>query len=371
MALVGIPRRVWGQPEGEELVDFADLEGFKVESNRATPRIKFFDLRRLTSWKTPEDEFFTFHQTETVTTDGSDWTLTIGGFVEKPLKLTLSQIRSRPDKRDLPVTIECSGNGAGPGANGMVSNGVWTGTGLAGLLQECGIKNEAREIAFFGMDMERERNSGNVTPHGRSLYLPDAMDSKAMLAYELNGKPLTAEHGFPLRLIIPGWYGMTQIKWLAHIEVMDRRYEGTHMSRNYHTMLAAPPAIGDDVVLETSISKTLLKSVVARVTRRKGAEGGYLYKISGAAWGGPAAITNVEVRVDNGAWRGATINERGGDFAWVLWSLDWTDAVPGPHTLISRAINANGSVQPTLQELRRTIKSIREDNSQWPRKIVL
>jgi len=370
-ALIGIPEDVWALAQDEELVDFDDLDNFKTESSPASPRIRFFDLRRLTSWTTPEDEFFSFHQTETVKTDGAGWALTVGGFVEKPLKLTLEQIKQRPDRRDLAVTIECSGNAAGPAANGMVSNGLWTGVGLASILKEAGIRPEAREVAFLGADMERERNSAAITPHGRSVYLQDALDPNAMIAYALNSKPLPAERGFPLRVMFPGWYGMTQIKWLRHIEVMDRRYEGPHMSRNYHTTTAAPFAGDDQVILETAISKTRLKSVVARVTRRKGPDGRYRYRISGAAWGGPSPVKAVEVTVDGREWLPTTIDERNGDFAWVLWSFDWVDAAPGAYTLTSRSIDSQGRVQPTLTELRKTIKSIREDNSQWPRKIVI
>ena len=361
---------VWTLAQDEELVDFADLDGFKTESSPRNPRIKFLDLRRLTSWKTPENDFFSFHQTETVQVDASTWSLKVGGFVENPLQLTLDQLRRRPDRRDIAVTIECSGNAAGPAANGMISNGVWSGVGLRSLLEQAKLKPEAREIAFFGMDMERDRASGMVAAHGRSVYIQDAMEPNAMLAFELNGKPLPAERGYPVRVILPGWYGMTHIKWLSGIEVLDRRYEGTHMSRNYHTVHAASDT-DDQLVMESAITRTRLKSVVARVTRRRDA-----YKISGAAWGGPSPIKAVEVNVNGGPWRAARIDERGdntaaGPFAWVLWSLDWTDAGAGTHTLISRAIDEQGRIQPTLQELRRDVKSVREDNSQWPRKIIL
>ena len=116
---------------------------------------------------------------------------------------------------------------------GLLSNGVWTGVPLASLLKECGIKPEAREVVFLGADMETEKKwqAGNrefVAPHGRSIYVQDALNPEAMLAFHLNGQPLPAKNGFPLRLILPGWYGMTQIKWLSRIEVLDRRYEGQH-----------------------------------------------------------------------------------------------------------------------------------------------
>jgi DMSO/TMAO reductase YedYZ molybdopterin-dependent catalytic subunit len=191
------------------------------------------------------------------------------------------------------------------------------------------------------------------------------MDANVMLAFALNGKPLTPNHGFPLRLIVPGWYGMTQIKWLNRIEVLDRRYEGAHMARNYHTIR------DDGTLVETSISKNHLKSVVARVTRRKDSIGRYDYKISGAAWGGPSTVKTIEVSIDGGPWRDAIPGERHGDFAWTLWSLDWPEVRPGSHTLVSRAIDAHGNVQPTEAEWQKSIKTLRENNSQWVRRIII
>lgn len=352
--------------DGEEAVDFADLATFKVENHAATPRVKFFDLRHLTSWKTPEEEFFVFHQTETPVIQPEKWRLEIRGFVERPREYTLSELQQRADKRDVGVTIECSGNTPRVAANGQVSNGMWSGIGLASILQECGVKPEAREVAFFGMDTERERADAPEVPHGRSMYLQDALHPSVMLAYALNGKPLLPDHGYPLRLIVPGWYGMTQIKWLQRIDVLDRRYEGAHMARNYHTVRE-----DDGILLESSISRNHLKSVVARVTRRKNPAGAYSYKISGAAWGGPSALKTVEVSIDGAAWKPAALGERQGDFGWTLWSLDWTNAGSGSHTLVSRAIDSAGHVQPTEAEWQKGMRTVRENNAQWVRRIVI
>src|SRR5207248_401377 len=129
----------------------------------------------------------------------------------------------------------------------------------------------------------------------------------------------------------------------------DRRYEGTHMARNYHTVRE------DGTLMETSISKTHLKSVVARVTRRKDPADRYVYRIAGAAWGGSSPVKSVEVRIDDNAWRTATLGERNGNFAWLLWSLEWADATPGSHTLVSRAIDAAGNIQPTEAEWQKDV----------------
>jgi len=258
--------------------------------------------------------------------------------------------------------------------SGLLSNAVWSGIGLASILKECGIKPEAREVVFFGSDMEKEQkpqagNTEYTTPHGRSIYIQDALSNEAMLAYQMNGQPLPPDQGFPLRLILPGWYGMTQVKWLSYIYVLDRRYEGQHMVRNYLSLRSVETPDGT-LWLDSSISRNRLKSVVARVVRRKSGAG-FEYKISGPAWGGQTPIEKVEVKIDDGPWRAATITERRGKYAWLLWSINWPNPSPGQHTLVSRSIDANGIVQPTPEDLRKQIASGRENNSQWPRTVVI
>ena len=260
------------------------------------------------------------------------------------------------------ATIECSGNNGHPRLmNGLVSNGVWAGVELAPLLRDCGILPGAREVVFFGADVERERKwpAGDrefEAPHGRSIFIQDALDGGAILALRLNGRALSPEQGYPLRLIVPGWYGMTQIKWLNRIVVLDRRYEGRHMARNYHSIRNAP----ENLILETSISRMKLKSVVARVTRRLST-----YMITGAAWGSP--VNRVQIQVDDGPWRDAAIIGKGTPHSWSLWQLPWKDASPGPHTIVSRAIDSQGRIQPVRSEF----ESAREDNSQWVRNLWL
>jgi len=370
----GIPLSALAVPPDEELVPFDDYgPAFSVEAQSENPRVKCFDLRRLTSASTPAEEFFAFHQTQTVRAEAGDWRLRIGGRVRRPVEYSLEDLLKRPDRRDLPVTIECSGNTGDPRImNGLVSNAVWTGVSLAAILQECGVEPEAREVVFLGMDAEQDKkfeagNAAYLSPHGRSIFVQDAEAPDNLLAFAMNGKPLSAEHGFPLRLVLPGWYGMAMVKWLTRIEVVDRRYEGRHMARNYQSLRAVRQG-GDTLWLDTSIGRNNLKSVIARVTRRR-ADGRSAYKLTGAAWGGPAAIRSVEVQVDHGPWRPARIDQQNGAAAWSLWSLDWNGAAPGPHTLVSRAINARGEIQPTREELRERVVSNREDNSQWRRSL--
>jgi DMSO/TMAO reductase YedYZ molybdopterin-dependent catalytic subunit len=374
LATLGIPDAVWALQDNEELVTFTDYtDAFKVNAQPANPTVRCYDLRRLTTWATPNDEFYTFHQTVTPQVDPAAFRLRIGGFVDRPRELTLDQLKARPDRRDEPVTLECSGNSTRPQRmSGLLSNGVWSGVALRSILEECGVRPEAREVVFLGLDMETEKKwqAGGrefITPHGRSMYVQDALNPEAMLAFSLNGQPLPAQQGFPLRLILPGWYGMTQIKWLSHIEVIDRRYEGQHMARNYLSLRAVDTPDGP-VWLDTSISRTNMKSVVARVTRRR-AGTSWEYRITGPAWGGQTPIAEVDVQIDDGPWQRATLEPSRGKYAWRLWSISVKNLAPGPHTLVSRATDANGRVQPTQEERRQSIASGREDYAMWVREI--
>jgi DMSO/TMAO reductase YedYZ molybdopterin-dependent catalytic subunit len=376
LGALGVPKHLWALQSDEELVDFADYTPeFKIEAQPSNPRVRCFDLRRLTSWATPNEEFYTFNQTEVMRVDATKWRLRIDGFVDHPKEFTLDDLKKRSDKREEAVTLECSGNATRPTRmSGLLSNAVWSGVGLASILKECGVKSEAREVVFIGLDQEKEKKfqAGNEeysAGHARSMYVQDALSPEAMLAYEMNGKTLPAEQGFPVRLILPGWYGMTQVKWLTRIYVLDRRYEGRHMDRNYLSLRSVDGPDGP-VWFDTSISKNNLKSVVARVTRRRSANG-FEYKISGVAWGGQVPIEKVEVKIDDGAWRPATVTDQHGKYAWTLWSTNWTNPTAGKHTLVSRAIDANGVIQPTADEWKTRIASGRENNSQWPRPIVI
>ena len=373
-AALGIPEDLWALQADEELVSFSDYTAeFKIEAQSANPTVRCYDLRTLTSWTTPSNEHYTFHQTTTPNVDPSTFRLRIAGFVEKPREFTLDQLKARPDKREEPVTLECSGNSTRPTRmSGLLSNGVWSGVALAPILKECGVKPEAREVVFLGADMETEKKAQAggrevVAPHGRSMYVQDALNPEAFLAFALNGQPLPATQGFPLRLILPGWYGMTQIKWLSRIQVIDRRYEGQHMARNYLALRAYETADGP-LWLDTSISKTNMKSVVARITRRKsGSE--WEYRITGPAWGGQAPIAAVDVQIDDGPWQRATLEPSRGKYAWRLWSLTTKALTPGPHKLHSRATDANGTMQPTNEGRRASVASGREDFSIWTREI--
>jgi DMSO/TMAO reductase YedYZ molybdopterin-dependent catalytic subunit len=302
----------------------------------------------LDSWITPNENFFAVNHFNWPQIDASTWRLQIDGLVRTPLSLTLDDLKARV-RQDVAMTLECSGNHGFPFFTGGIGNAIWSGTPLAPLLQEAGLTDAAVEVVFWGADAgtielhDAIRDVSMTQNFARSLSVPDAMSAANMLAYEMNGAPLPPPHGFPARLIAPGWYGIANVKWLKRIEVRDRRFEGLLMGRDYVTIREEVHG-GETVWAETSVGRMNLKSAPARVTRVEDA-----YRITGAAWGAP--ISRVEVRIDDGAWQQAAIDRtEEAPYAWRIWSLDWPNPAAGDHTVTSRAVDTAGNVQPAMDD---------------------
>ena len=320
----------------------------------------------LDSWITPNDRFFSIAHFGVPAIDAQAWRLQVGGLVNRPLSLTLDELKARP-RREVTFTLECSGNHGLPFFTGGIGNATWAGTPLAPLLQEAGVMERGTEVVFFGADAgEQEvRQARLPEPFARSLSLADAADPDTLLCYEMNGVALPAAQGAPLRLIAPGWYGIASVKWLDRIEVLDTRYMGHFMARDYVTIRLEQQG-GRAVRRETSVGRALLKSAPAKVARKDGG-----YRIVGAAWGAP--IAGVEVRVDDGNWMTATIEEgMGAEFAWKFWAVDWGSPSPGEHAITSRAIDAAGNVQPAMDDPRiATKQTYWESNGQITRRVLI
>jgi len=247
------------------------------------------------------------------------------------------------------------------------------------LLKECGIKPGAKEVVVFGVHRKKETlrkgTRGELTvevPFGRSMSLEDAMNLNLLLAYDRNGQPLEKRNGAPLRLIVPGWYGIANVKWLRRIEIRDRRYMGRYMGRDYVTVRGERH--GDEVVfIETSVNRMNLKSIVARITRQPTQNGVVPAKAYGAVWSDGTAVKQVEVKVDNGKWKPATLDkEPRSKHCWTFFSIDLGDLKPGPHTVVSRGIDVNGRVQPSSEDDEIALKKTYwEAYQQWPREIEL
>jgi DMSO/TMAO reductase YedYZ molybdopterin-dependent catalytic subunit len=303
--------------------------------------VQQLDWERLDAWLTPTEAFFVIQHFDQPELDEADWRLEIAGLVERPLTLSLADLKARA-RQEVTCTLECSGNSGLPFFPGGIGTATWAGTSLAALLEEAGVQEAGSEVVCWGADAGEQtwREVTLTEQFARSLALDDALDEHNLLAWEMNGEPLPAAHGFPLRLIAPGWYGIAHVKWLTRIEVLDRRYQGHFMARDYVT-IREEAQDGETVWTFTAVGRDRLKSAPAKVTRQ-----GDAYRILGAAWGAP--IAGVEVRIDDGPWQAATLSPEGNpsEHAWTFWRFGWGTPTPGEHTVTSRAIATDGDVQP-------------------------
>jgi DMSO/TMAO reductase YedYZ molybdopterin-dependent catalytic subunit len=351
----------------EELVPFLGMP--RTPPNR-------LDWEMLEDWLTPVDQVYNVQHYGIPEVDPKEYRLDIGGLVDKPKTLTLDELKSLPQKKLL-ATFECGGNGASKGFMNAVHNSEWVGTDLADLVKSCGIRDGAIEVAFIGYDKQEEtlRKGSNrelsfEVPFGRSLSLADAMELGALVAYQRNGEPLESRIGSPVRLVVPGWYGVANVKWLRRIEVRDRRYMGRFMARDYVTVRGERD--GDQVeFVETSVSRMHVKSVVARIMRGAEIDGKVPLKAYGAVWSDGTPIKKVEVKVDDGEWKAAQLAEDPqSKFSWTFFALDLGAVAPGKHTVVSRGIDEKGNIQPSADDDEIALKkTFWEAYQQWPREI--
>jgi DMSO/TMAO reductase YedYZ molybdopterin-dependent catalytic subunit len=344
-----------------------DLAGELIPFLDQQPQAKQVRWQDLASWVTPNKDLFAVSHYGTPTVDLEKWNLEIGGLAAKPRTLTLGEIKSRR-RKDVIATLECSGNGSNPGFMGAIGNVKWTGTPLAPLLKKCAPLDRATEVVFFGHDqkIEKIREKDYSQNFARSLALKDATRDDIILAYEMNGEPLEKGHGAPLRLIVPGWFGVAWVKWLKRIEFLDRRYMSRFMARDYVT-IRGEEKNGETVWRETSVSYMDVKSICARALKLK--SGGIRFQ--GAAWTDGTPLKQVEIKIDGGPWTSVNLDRKNrSKYSWTFWTFDWSNPEPGDHTIVSRATDAEGRVQPANDDPEIKLKKTYwEANQQWPRKI--
>lgn len=283
--------------------------------------------------------------------DERSWRLEIGGEVRRPMTLTLDELKTRPSKT-LTVTLECAGNGRAllsprapsqPWLTEAVGTAEWTGTPLAPLLEEAGTRPGTQEVVFAGLDRGVQ---GEVEhQYERSLPLAEALRGEVLLAYGVNGQDLPPQHGFPLRLVVPGWYGMTHVKWLSSITVVDQAFRGWQQAVGYH-LRGSEEEVGEPVTRMLPRSLMIPPGIPDFLSRRRSATAGECV-LEGRAWSGYGPVVKVEVSSDGGSsWEDARLGEQLSEFAWTGWSYRW-QAEPGEHELCCRATDAAGNVQPT------------------------
>jgi DMSO/TMAO reductase YedYZ molybdopterin-dependent catalytic subunit len=366
LAALGLPD--WVLPalaQGEVVVPFTDLpETFPP----ATVDRRQLDIRTIDGPFTPRDRFFTTQHYGHPMVDPATFRLKVSGLVDRPLSLSLDDLRKMRNV-ELVAGFECSGNRRP--LQGLSSNGRWTGVPLRTVLDEARVKSNAREVVFFGADRGKEEVEWRTQKFeveqqfGRSLPREKALSAEPMLVYAMNGEPLTLHQGFPLRLLVPGWYGVANVKWLSEIHLQEDDYLGKYQARWYRT-LRGETINGELKWTERAVTHMQLKSYIARVTRQ-----GDRYKALGIVLNDGTPIKSVEVRVDEGPWQQATLDPATtGKYSWKLFSYTWTGATPGEHTVVSRVTDATGQVQPTAEDLANK-KSFLEDNSQHPRKVMV
>ena len=280
--------------------------------------------------------------------DAASWRLEVTGLVEQPMVLSLADLRGMRAET-LRVTMECAGNGRGqtvprypsvPWLEEGVSTAEWTGVRLANLLSAAGLNPSAKDIVFHGADRGIER--GVEHEFARSLAPAEALREDVLVAYEMNGAPLAPQHGFPLRLVVPRWYGMASVKWLARIEAIDRPFDGIQQAVSYH-FKTEPGAKGTPCTRMRVNSLLVPPGIPDFYTRVRSVKAGRV-AIFGRAWSGEAPVARVEFAVD-GAWRECRLDPPSFAHAWQGWRAEW-DATGGAHELSCRATDEAGNGQP-------------------------
>lgn len=318
--------------------------------------LRFLDLEMPVEYGnsliTPVEHFFVRnHMHEPSTVDPGEWRLSIGGEVEKPLTLNLTEL-TRMEQHSVINTLECAGNGRAfavphvPGVQwekGAVGTARFGGPRLRDVLECAGVRSTGKHVMFRGLD----EVPGKVPAFIRSIPVEKAMEGDTLIALHMNGAALAKHHGFPARGLVPGWIGAASCKWLTEIKVLDKEFDGNFMSPGYR-MPNQPLKPGEAVKVEDTHPATALKvkSLIVSPHDGSGVKSRAMH-VQGLAWAGEADVAKVEVSTDSGAtWQPARLGKRQSRYAWRLWTYSWTAAKPGAYTIMSRASDTQGRMQP-------------------------
>jgi DMSO/TMAO reductase YedYZ molybdopterin-dependent catalytic subunit len=330
-------------PDGTSLGDVTPAELRLAARNHGMP------LEALRHPITPVGLHYLLVHYDIPAVDPGTWRLELRGRVERPLSLSLADLRALPAVTR-PVTLECAGNGRAllaprplsqPWLTEAVGTGEWTGVPLRVVLDQAGLADDVVELLFTGLD--RGIEGGEEQAYERSLPRDEALGEDGLLAYELNGEPLPPQHGFPLRLVMAGWYGMAHVKWL--ITALTEPFAGYQQAVGYR-LYDADGVAGALVTRMLPRSLTIPPGIPDFMTRERFLDAGPC-RLEGRAWSGWAPVDRVEVSVDGGdTWDDAEIGPPVGERAWRGWSYAWDASVPGTYVISSRATDAAGNAQP-------------------------
>ena len=300
------------------------------------PRIEEFDFTTLRNSITPEEDFYIRDHFPAPRLASRSWRLRISGHVLSSLEVTYADIIRGP-ARNMVATLECAGNAVGAGG---VSTAEWTGIPLGKLLQQAGLRPEVKQIRLIGAD-------GNEEPGFflRSIPVEKALHPDTLLAFQMNGAQLPVEHGYPVRAIVPGWYAMDSVKWLARIEALDQEDTSPFMTQQYVSLRLQ--AVGSQ---RAPVTRMQVKSQIAWPPDRAVLGAGQ-YAIRGAAWAGENKVALVEVSTNGGQdWAAASLEKSPAQYAWVLWSYPWDAQRPGEYRIFVRATDDKGNTQPASRD---------------------
>jgi DMSO/TMAO reductase YedYZ molybdopterin-dependent catalytic subunit len=324
-------------------------------SRQKNPDNTEFPFSTLSSFVTPSEQFFIRSHFSIPDVNLQQWKLSIEGHVERPFEIGLDELRELP-ARTSHALLECSGNSRVfleppqigiRWEQGAVGNAEWTGVPLASLLDRAGVKPGAVEVILEGHDKGQLEPPEPPTPgevhYARSLPLESARRPEVLLAYAMNGTDLSPAHGFPVRALVAGWYGMASVKWLRRIIVTDRPFSGYFQTFAYSVWERR-----DGLPTLVPVTEIQVKSQIARPTLHEVIPSAATYRVFGAAWAGAHEVVKVEFSADRGqTWSPGNLHETSAPFTWRLFDYWWqTPAVPGTHVLMTRATDARGRPQP-------------------------
>ena len=327
-------------------------ERFTFEELQLAFRNRGMPLEALRYDITPSGLHYLFSHFDIGDLDPKTWRLEVGGLVERRLSLGLDDLKRMPQVT-VPVTLECAGNGRAfthprpigqPWIREAVSTAHWSGVRLSTVLKEAGVKPQAADVVFWGADHGIER--GEEHTFARSLKPSVALREEVLLAHAMNGAPVEPQHGAPLRLIVPGWYGMASVKWLVRIEAIDRPFDGYQQAQNYHYRRSTEDK-GTPVTSIKVHSLIVPPGFPDYISQARVVHAGRV-RLTGRAWSGNGVpVARVEIAV-SGDWHDAALGSQPGPFAWRSWNYEW-DASPGEYELACRATDAEGNTQSLEQ----------------------
>ena len=315
-----------------------------------TPLVASVPLNLLNTEVMSNDRFYVRNHFPIPKVDAANWSLPVSGEVDTPLNISYQDLKELP-RHEVLALLECAGNsraGIQPPIEGLlwdhggVGTAGWAGVSLCTVLERAGLRSTAKEVLIEGCDEGEERGASGKLNYAMSLPMEKALHPDTLLAYEMNGESLPGEHGFPLRAVVPGWFGMTSVKWIKSIQVLDHAFVGYHQTSYY--VFVPEGATGDRP--NERVTSLRVKSLISHPVRGQYVTAGRV-TIEGMAWSGNGPIDKVEISTDDGkSWQEAQIRPSPSPYAWQPWKYTWEANSPGNYLVRSRATDLKGDTQP-------------------------